>query len=153
MLTFKSLGRKGNLGNQLFQIASTIGIAKKTGHDYVFPRWQYANYFEYNFPMTDTNSLFSFVKVVEKKYGFHYWYLGEGNYDVNGALQSEKYFDNDFTKQLFAFKSSFLSPLLLKNAHLLENNPIFISVRRGDFVYHPDYYQLPYRYYFFGFDP
>lgn len=147
MLTFKSLGSKGNLGNQLFQIASTVGIANKTGHDYVFPTWQYANYFEYNFPMTEINSLSNFIKVVEKKYGYHDWYLNEGNFDINGALQSEKYFDIDFTKQIFQFKLDFINPLLEKYSCLFDKKTIFISVRRGDFVYHPHYYQLPYKYY------
>jgi hypothetical protein len=148
MLTFRSLGRKGNLGNQLFQIASTVGIAQVTGHQFVFPEWQYGGYFEYELPVAKFESLTNFIQVVEEKYGYHRWCLTEGNFDINGALQSEKYFEKDFTRQLFRFKSSFLSPLLISNAHLFENNPIFISVRRGDFVYHPHYYQLPYRYYF-----
>jgi hypothetical protein len=29
MITFSGLGKRGRLGNQLFQIASTAGIAKK----------------------------------------------------------------------------------------------------------------------------
>lgn len=148
MITFRSLGRKGNLGNQLFQVASTIGIANKLGHDFVFPQWHYAKYFSYNLPMIDYDSLSHFEQVVEKKYNYHEWSLSKGNYDVNGALQSEKYFDKDFTKQLFRFKPEFFLPLLSKNENLFEKKTIFISVRRGDFVHHANYYQLPYRYYF-----
>lgn len=148
MITFRSLGRKGNLGNQLFQLASTIGIAKKSGHDFVFPYWEFARFFSFNFPMTQQKSLTHFKQFVEKKYGFHEWLLDEGDYDVNGALQSEKYFDIEFTRKIFAFKPSFVIPLLRKHEYLFEKKPIFISVRRGDFVYHPNYYQLPYKYYF-----
>ena len=39
MVTFAQLGRYGRLGNQMFQVASTIGIAKANGYDYVFPEW------------------------------------------------------------------------------------------------------------------
>src|SRR5690606_738449 len=35
--TCSTVGRNGNLGNQMFQIASTIGIADQIGTKYVFP--------------------------------------------------------------------------------------------------------------------
>lgn len=148
MIIFKSLGRKGNLGNQLFHIASTIGIAQKNGHKFVFPNWDYAIYFNYHFPFVEANSNIKFVQVIEKAYSFQEWNLDNGNYDVNGALQSEKYFESAFTKQLFEFKADFLKGLLEKYNYLFYKKTIFISVRRGDFVYHSHYYQLPYQYYF-----
>lgn len=37
MLSFKSIGYLGRLGNQMFQFASSVAIAKKTGHDIFFP--------------------------------------------------------------------------------------------------------------------
>jgi len=40
MITFANLGKYGRLGNQMFQIASTIGVAVKSGFDYGFPVWQ-----------------------------------------------------------------------------------------------------------------
>lgn len=148
MLTFKSLGKKGNLGNQLFQIASTIGIAHKNKHEFVFPDWKYASYFNYNFPVVEPDQINKFVQVIENSYSFHEWDLGPGNFDVNGALQSEKYFDITYTKKIFEFKTGFLKELLDKYQYLFDKKTIFISVRRGDFVYHPHYYQLPYQYYF-----
>lgn len=48
MISFKHLGRLGRLGNQLFQIASTIGIANKKGDKASFPRWKYQHI--YNVP-------------------------------------------------------------------------------------------------------
>jgi hypothetical protein len=152
VLTFKSLGKKGNLGNQLFHIASTIGIAKKNKHEFVFPNWYYTDFFNYSFPIIKEYEDYNFVQVVEKSYSFHEWDLGQGNYDVNGALQSEKYFDKVFTKKIFEFKAEFLKELLNKYKYLFDKNTIFISVRRGDFVYHPDYYQLPYQYYFLALE-
>jgi hypothetical protein len=45
--SYRNLGRNGRLGNQLFQIAGTIGRAHRAGNleNAVFPRWEYARYF------------------------------------------------------------------------------------------------------------
>jgi hypothetical protein len=40
MVVFKQLGRYGRIGNQMFQVASTIGIATRHGFDFGFPKWQ-----------------------------------------------------------------------------------------------------------------
>ncbi len=45
MLTYRLLGRNGRLGNQLWQIASTIGIAHSRERRAVFPDWAYRRYF------------------------------------------------------------------------------------------------------------
>ena len=37
--TFSQLGSMGELGNQMFQVAATIGYARKNGLDPVFPVW------------------------------------------------------------------------------------------------------------------
>ena len=34
MITFSKIGRYGRIGNQMFQLAALIGVAKKTGFDY-----------------------------------------------------------------------------------------------------------------------
>ena len=45
--SFRHLGNHGRFGNQLFQIAGTIGRAHRAGNrdNAVFPSWQYAPYF------------------------------------------------------------------------------------------------------------
>jgi hypothetical protein len=45
LLTFRRLERHGRLGNQMWQLASTIGIAERIGATPIFPRWSYAAYF------------------------------------------------------------------------------------------------------------
>ena len=45
MITYRQLGRNGQLGNQLWQIAGTIGIAYKAGDMAAFPFWRYRSYF------------------------------------------------------------------------------------------------------------
>ncbi len=148
MITHTTLGKKGNLGNQLFQIASTIGIAKKNGQNYVFPKWIYADYFCHDFPVIENDSDIIFEKIFQKSYFYSELELGKGNYDIKGYLQSEKNFDRDFTKSIFEFKDDFIQPILARYSHLFERKNIIITVRRGDFVNHPNFYQLSYKYYF-----
>lgn len=46
MITFTRLGRSGRLGNQLWQVASTIGIAQTLGQSVAIPsNWDYRPYF------------------------------------------------------------------------------------------------------------
>ncbi len=45
MMTYRNLGRNGRLGNQLWQIASTTGIARSQGQRSAFPFWRYQSYF------------------------------------------------------------------------------------------------------------
>ena len=45
MITFPELGKWGRLGNQLFQIAATVGLAMEHGESYGFPRWAYESRF------------------------------------------------------------------------------------------------------------
>ena len=45
MITYRHLGRNGQLGNQLWQIAGTVGIAHKEGDMAGFPFWRYRRYF------------------------------------------------------------------------------------------------------------
>lgn len=47
-VTHPLLGKWGRLGNQLWQISSTVGIAYKNGLKPVFKQWDYQQYF--NFP-------------------------------------------------------------------------------------------------------
>ena len=63
MITYPQLGQNGRLGNQLWQIASTIGIAVDLEEDWSFPDWPYREHFEMpdewftNKPGVDASSL------------------------------------------------------------------------------------------------
>jgi len=48
--TFREIGHRGRLGNQLFEIAGTIGIAVKHGFDYFFPPWKPGRRFIHELP-------------------------------------------------------------------------------------------------------
>lgn len=146
MITFSKLGSKGNLGNQMFEIASTIGIAENNKQDYFFPVWKYATFFENPLPVREKDNFYKDIK--EERFKYYEWNLGEGNYDIEGWLQSEKYFDRNRTKEIFEFKKDFKQELLKQNQDLFSKKTILISVRRGDFIRHPYYFQLTFKYYF-----
>jgi hypothetical protein len=150
MMTFSRLGhpRRGRLGNQLFQIASTIGLATKHGHDAVFPAWEYAEYFEAPWPTAGRLE----VKTVLERH-FHYdptGFTGAEHYDVDGWRQSLKYWEHceDRVRAQFKFKANFLAHIKRKFGKALARPTIAISVRRGDFVGNPNYAQLPPAYYY-----
>lgn len=145
MLTYSRLGYRGNLGNQLFQIASLISLSKKHNHNYCIPKWKYSDCFDFKFNVGYTDESFSEIK--EKKFEFHEWEITNGNFDLDGWLQSEKYFDALLVKNIFKFKDDLKNEVLLKNKHLFNRDCVVISVRRGDFVFHPSYYQLDFDYY------
>ena len=145
MITFSKLGKKGNLGNQLFQIAATIGIAKKNNHDFCFLEWKFADYFENKLP---NNKHENFEHFKENQFHFDEIFLNTNkNYDLEGWFQSEKYFDIDSVKHFFAFKKVEVSKIKKIYEVFFQKQTILISIRRGDFVDHLDYFQLPINYY------
>lgn len=147
MITYSKLGKiyRGNLGNQMFQIASTIGIAEKYGHNYFFPAWQYSKYFESQLPVADKDDSFKIIKV--EKFDYYERAIGEGNYDLDGWLQTEKYFEQSKIKEIFKFKKEFSEELRKNHQPLFSRKTILISVRRGDFVNNPYFFQTSFKYY------
>ncbi len=144
MITFSKIEKKGNLGNQLFQIASTIGIAKKYGHDFGFVNWQFNKYFQTELPLVIGDD---FVSLEEQSFEYHNWDIKNENYDIEGWLQTEKYFDIPYTKELFSFKKAFQNKVKEKYKEAFAKKTILISIRRGDFVDHPDYFQISIKFY------
>ncbi|ENA1814672.1 alpha-1,2-fucosyltransferase [Flavobacterium psychrophilum] len=120
-------------------------MSKKHNQDYCIPKWKYSDYFDFEFNVGYTDE--SFLEIKERKFEFHEWEISKGNFDLDGWLQSELYFDKVFVKNIFKFKDKFKDEVLLKNKHLFNKNCVIISVRRGDFVFNPSYYQLDFDYY------
>jgi hypothetical protein len=148
MVVYSKLGKKGNLGNQLFQIASTIGIAVRNKKKYAFPNWKYANYFTFQFPLYNPELEYQIIQ--ETTHNYSSINLKNGNFNLNGWFQSEKYFDIDSVKKCFEFRPEIVLEVKEKYKKALEKRNILISIRRGDFVSHPYYFQLDYSYYFLG---
>lgn len=144
MITFSKLEKKGHLGNQLFQIASTMGIAIKNNQEFCYPKWSYNASFDKSLPLIQN---LEWITLKEKQFHYDAIELDNKNYDLEGWFQSEKYFVIDSVKSYFQFKSSLLTNLKIKYKEAFSKKTILISIRRGDFVDHPDYFQLPIQYY------
>ncbi|KRD63866.1 hypothetical protein ASE40_00520 [Flavobacterium sp. Root935] len=146
MITFSKIGKKGNLGNQLFQIASTIGLANKNNREFSFLLWKYQSSFKNKLPVL-ASDLTDFVNFEEEEYNHYEWNFEAKNYDLSGWLQTEKYFDRELTKHYFEFSDSLVEKISSLYHKAFEKRTILISIRRGDFVDHKDYFQTPIKYY------
>jgi hypothetical protein len=148
MITFLNLGKYGRLGNQMFQIASTIGIAVKNSHDFSFPVWRchYNNincfeYFENNLPIFNGGTQQS---ITEKEFKYSPINLNKRiNYDLFGYFQSEKYFEHckDLVSYFFNPKKEIYYDLENKYKNILENS-CSIHVRRGDYLSNTSVYSI-----------
>jgi hypothetical protein len=141
MVTFAQLGRYGRLGNQMFQVASTIGIAKANGYDYAFPEWVNHDAVERFGSKEDVNVGEWFPKWKELPrldremadyhipWGWHGLNHPDG-WNYVGHMQSEKYFAHcaGYIRELFTFSKP--SPRI---------NATAVHVRCGDYGsdYHP----------------
>lgn len=154
MVTYSKLGhpRRGRLGNSLFQIASTVGLAYDNGQDFRFPDWSYAKHFPAFWPHVGDVPRPTYVP--ESAFNYRPETLAPGrNWDVDGWRQSEEYFlDAEAeVRELLTF-----SPEIRQRVHEITHQLVdrddwrplvAVSVRRGDFVGNPNYAQLPITYY------
>lgn len=148
LLTFSQLGNYGQLGNQLFQMASIIGIAKENHMQAMFPMWKYREYFSHDLLPYLTDSL------PQKDYGikepeFHYQHLTidrSKTIDLIGYFQSEKYFYSikDEIQKVFSWCPKFKSSLYGKYKNLFGKPTVAIHIRRGDYVGNTNYYPIDY---------
>ena len=115
MITFGKLGRYGRLGNQMFQVASTIGIARRLGYEVGFPRWENHDAKE-RFGSTEDNVVgnwfpkWKLIPLVDPEpfyeyfipWGFHGFDIPD-RVSIVGHMQSELYFEHcrDEIKALF----------------------------------------------------
>lgn len=140
IVTFNALGRYGRLCNQMFQIAGTIGIARKNGYDFAFPEWKNYDHAE-RFGSTEDIDIQKYFENPLPVYQgpplpdqFVHW----GYHDVrlrhsvslSGHMQSVKYFAHCFdeVKYYFRMKDEFN-----------RNDYCAVHLRAGDYddAYHP----------------
>lgn len=138
-ISFDKLGTYGRLGNQLFQIAATTGIAERNNAKALFPEWQYGNYFKQPIPQGATAG----PTINEESFDYNEPVI-TGDCNLLGYFQSEKY----FPKQLpFEFKDEVLNTVRQIVPDFGKKPAIFIHIRRGDYVNNPNYYNLPITYF------
>lgn len=153
MITYRNLGKWGNLGNQLFQVAAILGLSKRFGHEALLPEWKYSHFFQKEVPQSkDFVPVDAFLK--ESNYHFDLFDWADLNdktkrFDISGWLQSEKFWEHskEAVMSHFTFTSIFDEMIRPKFAHILDKPTIAISVRQGDYVGNQNYELLPINYY------
>jgi hypothetical protein len=163
----------GGLGNQMFQIASGYGIAKKNNMDCViinssnvlksdFTHTTDNNYFMYTifnkFPIVNLEC----INIKKEKYYkeeskdcfiFNDIVLKDEDIVLNGYFQNEKYFIDYKNIIVENFKNNNLYKKILndiknnKEHELLLKNSYFLHIRRGDYVNNPTH-QIDYDTYY-----
>lgn len=144
-----NIGNGGRLGNQIFTIASTIGIARKLGFEPRFPDWPYRKYF--NLP----DEFFEPLVIVGNDYRREkHFHFDESLFEpsINGRpiilhnsyLQSYKYWQH-CEDEIFEY----LTP---NEKIVFDWDTTGICFRRGDYVSNPNYANLQQNYYIAAWD-
>ena len=113
MIVCKRITDGARLGNQMFAVASVIGLAKRFGHDYQTAEWEYAKYFETKFNMGNTPFFDRSVRENVFHYDHKYWEQNLNNpsetVNIQGYLQSPNYWQQNkkTAKDLFRFERGF----------------------------------------------
>lgn len=142
MISFPALGQRGRLGNQLFQLSATIGIARDRGDDFVLPpNWIYRRYF--SFP-DECFGEFTPNMHVATELALHLDprcrdYLQDINLFIRHLPEIREYLN----PSLLAWSQMEQVPNICSHSHTV------VHVRRGDNVYDPgvpnkaDYHLTP----------
>jgi hypothetical protein len=164
MITFIDIGAHGRLGNQMFQFASTVGIARKLGYEVVFPTENIENasiedfkdgitrevyfdipkIFEVPDQMLKSTDQILYDKQVQEPH-FHFCedlFKIPDSTNLKGYYQTEKYFDHckKEIEDIFTFKSS-IKTKALEVFPKINLDTVSIHLRVGDYVglqqFHP----------------
>lgn len=160
MIGMNSLGKNGRLGNQMFQYAALVGIAKNRNFDYCIPdhtQYNLLEEFEDSTGRSKYHQLHKTFKLLNLngRYGevdgdtveLHQHHFCEelfnecpDNVTLYGHFESYFYFENthEELEKDFQFHDNLLE---MSNEFHCKNNlvdPVSICVRRGDFLLYPD---------------
>lgn len=138
---------QGGLGNQMFQVAASVGAADFNGREYrVQSNLLHQEYF--SIPSITYIDSYALPKYTEPR--FDYYMIPDGNWQLYGYFQSDRYFKHcqNQIRKLFAAPPKIEEKIKWKYRDLLKENTCAIHVRRGDYLklkdYHynlePDYY-------------
>ena len=155
--TWLKINFEGRLGNNMFQLASAIGLSKLHNKLLCVPNSKIKSSLDAIFKTSlppECPPDVQFVKETEKGYGKHQVFIANGNTEIGTYLQSWKYFHSveKIIKRTFCFQPHLylearrLSPKKkFRDGHL-----IGIHVRRGDHITEYHYLNFPSDDYFEG---
>jgi hypothetical protein len=135
-ITYNKLGKKGNTGNQLFEIASTLGIAYKNKCKVIFPRIvesDILNLFDLKLPFTHFD--INVDEIIPEYDNYEDIIIPDDNkiYELSGYRQTWKYFD---TIKDHIIDTIVVKPKLIEEFKSIVKDKYWISlhVRRTDSV-------------------
>lgn len=147
IVTFNALGRYGRAANAFYQVAGTIGIARRNGFDFAFPlliNWDHKERFGSS---EDCDMYKHFVNPLPLydgptlpdhpiEWGYREVNLTQ-SVSLSGHFQSEKYFEHAVDEVKWYLRMKDEPPL---------NDYVALHIRRGDYDdrYHP---RIPESYY------
>jgi hypothetical protein len=159
MITHKSIGYSGRLGNQMFQYAALKALSLKTGYEMFLPnhidikhdgcfdmtnnKWieyklDLLDCFDLSYPILD-NTLPN--QYQEQSFEFELFTIPDDT-SIDGYFQSYKYFE-DFKQDIlndFKFRDEILNKC--QEEIFKHINPVSIHIRRGDYVNHPGFWNI-----------
>lgn len=156
MVKYNDWGKHLRLGNWLFLYAGIQSILKNSGNELWLPDYFLWNYLKNPPHITHGNTSYDEVfhfrqtnyTLEEKEYLVKYFYDNvnkEININLGSHLQSEKWFidDVDYIKEKLKFKQEEVIKVREKYAPFFIRKTIGVGIRRGDFVNHGCFYQIP----------
>lgn len=165
MIGMNKLGTKGRLGNQMFQYASLVGIAKNMGYEHCIPDHSDATWFhkhvgdeiitvnhhlQHLFELNHLNGRFGLIDGYEVDMHQHEFcedLFNEcpDNASLYGHFESYKYFENaeNEIRSDFIFKEQYLEDAEAFHKKHKTNSPVCLNIRRGkDFIRVQDYHAI-----------
>ena len=142
-VTFPRLGIAGRFGNQLFQVAATIGLARRMGCGFVLPPWRYARYFCGELPMV-AGRIPVDVEFREATNTYRQIPLPRGSVALDGGFQSERYFAHcePDVRAVLRWRGEVVADLERRWPAAFEANSCSVHVRRADYLSNPHYADL-----------
>lgn len=145
---YNLLGSNGRLGNQMFQYAALRGIASHKNYQWMIPEpnsYGTSNYglfdcFEMTSVSEDNFGLVNGQTIQTGCFNFNKQFFENcpDNVNLHDYFQTEKYFENisDLIHKDYTFKKEIVESC----SEIIDQleNPIFIHVRRGDYVNQPE---------------
>lgn len=137
---------KGRLGNNLFQIAAGVSLANKIGVAYkIVPSdKEYAGQFKQSiFRKIDFQDMNPENLFLYEEPCFEYRQIPlQSDMILDGFFQSERYFDKELVRALFEIDEDTRSYIDHKYRSVLDQSPVSIHVRRGDYLGLQWYYSI-----------
>ena len=148
---FNYLGKMGQLGNQMFEYAATLGVARYLGVAFTIPnhdevmvdalgnRLRIELFDCFNINPDNVGLLKTDNVLVEKGFDYDDKIFNVDrrlDFTLHGFFQTEKYFKHceDEIRKQFAFKEEIVKDCQPIVEELLDEGPIALHIRRGDFL-------------------